>query len=48
MSAAALQANATIRSETEVPAAYTPQYYQINAAASVGQIPRMLVSVHSV
>ncbi|XP_019371634.1 PREDICTED: MAL-like protein isoform X1 [Gavialis gangeticus] len=34
MSAAALQANATIRSETEVPAAYTPQYYQINVTAS--------------
>ncbi|XP_038252490.1 MAL-like protein [Dermochelys coriacea] len=34
MSAAVLQANATIRSETEVLAQYIPRYYQINVAAS--------------
>uniref|UniRef100_A0A8C0J6R6 Mal, T cell differentiation protein like n=1 Tax=Chelonoidis abingdonii TaxID=106734 RepID=A0A8C0J6R6_CHEAB len=34
MSAAVLQANATIRSETEVLAQYIPLYYQINVAAS--------------
>ncbi|CAM4658589.1 unnamed protein product, partial [Lepidochelys kempii] len=34
MSAAVLQANATIRSETEVLAQYSPRYYQINVAAS--------------
>ncbi|XP_015271626.1 PREDICTED: MAL-like protein [Gekko japonicus] len=34
MSAAVLQANATIRSETEVEPGYTPLYYQLNAAAT--------------
>uniref|UniRef100_A0A8C3SL67 Mal, T cell differentiation protein like n=1 Tax=Chelydra serpentina TaxID=8475 RepID=A0A8C3SL67_CHESE len=34
MSAAVLQANATIRSETEVLTKYIPRYYQINVAAS--------------
>lgn len=34
MSAAVLQANATIRSETEVSAELIPRYYQINTAAS--------------
>ncbi|TFJ98424.1 mucin-19-like [Platysternon megacephalum] len=34
MSAAVLQANATIRSETEVLVQYIPRYYQINVAAS--------------
>ncbi|XP_028580778.2 MAL-like protein [Podarcis muralis] len=34
MSAAVLQANATIRSETEVPPESSPLYYQLNAAAT--------------
>uniref|UniRef100_A0A8D0C1C8 Mal, T cell differentiation protein like n=1 Tax=Salvator merianae TaxID=96440 RepID=A0A8D0C1C8_SALMN len=34
MSAAVLQANATIRSETEVLAEFTPRYYQLNCAAT--------------
>uniref|UniRef100_A0A8C8RTS8 Mal, T cell differentiation protein like n=1 Tax=Pelusios castaneus TaxID=367368 RepID=A0A8C8RTS8_9SAUR len=34
MSAAVLQANATIRSETEVPDNSRPLFYQLNAAAS--------------
>ncbi|XP_066467956.1 MAL-like protein [Tiliqua scincoides] len=34
LSAAVLQANATIRSETEVPAEHIPRYYQLNAAAT--------------
>ncbi|XP_042301608.1 MAL-like protein [Sceloporus undulatus] len=34
MSAAVLQANATIRSETEVPAEHIPRYYQLNVAAT--------------
>uniref|UniRef100_A0A8C5S295 Mal, T cell differentiation protein like n=1 Tax=Laticauda laticaudata TaxID=8630 RepID=A0A8C5S295_LATLA len=35
LSAAVLQANATIRSETEVPSGYIPRYYQLNVAATV-------------
>uniref|UniRef100_A0A8D2LGW2 Mal, T cell differentiation protein like n=1 Tax=Varanus komodoensis TaxID=61221 RepID=A0A8D2LGW2_VARKO len=35
MSAAVLQANATIRSETEVLPEHIPRYYQLNAAATV-------------
>lgn len=38
LSAAVLQANATIRSETEVPAAHIPRYYQLNAAATVSHL----------
>uniref|UniRef100_A0ACB8G9R4 Uncharacterized protein n=2 Tax=Sphaerodactylus townsendi TaxID=933632 RepID=A0ACB8G9R4_9SAUR len=34
MSAAALQANATIRSEREVADEHMPLYYQLNAAAT--------------
>lgn len=34
LSAAVLQANATIRSETEVPAEHIPRYYQLNVAAT--------------
>ncbi|KAJ6667027.1 hypothetical protein lerEdw1_019030 [Lerista edwardsae] len=34
LSAAVLQANATIRSETEVPPEHIPRYYQLNAAAT--------------
>ncbi|XP_067388928.1 MAL-like protein [Emydura macquarii macquarii] len=34
MSAAVLQANATIRSETEVNVNYIPLYYQLNVAAT--------------
>ncbi|KAM6459057.1 MAL-like protein [Liasis olivaceus] len=34
LSAAVLQANATIRSETEVLPEYTPRYYQLNVAAT--------------
>lgn len=35
MSAAVLQANATIRAETEVPGEHIPRYYQMNVAATV-------------
>ncbi|KAJ7341224.1 hypothetical protein JRQ81_005081 [Phrynocephalus forsythii] len=35
MSAAVLQANATIRSESEVPAEHSPRYYQLNTAATI-------------
>ncbi|XP_015674781.1 MAL-like protein [Protobothrops mucrosquamatus] len=34
LSAAVLQANATIHSETEVPKVHIPRYYQLNVAAT--------------